>query len=142
MRKKKSRSLRLDTTTQSTDPNKPIFLAKPPGAPAYYGFPLIEATRMDGFCFGAITDFEDPEGCRQGDGFVEAPDGSRAGLVWEVGEGEISQISPPDENRWGVWAVWFPKPVRNIEDQIFNFYHVLPALKEIYFFNVRDKKHK
>lgn len=32
----------------------------------------------------AITELADPEGCEAGDAFVVAPDGSRAGIVWDV----------------------------------------------------------
>ena len=62
-------------------------MAPPPGAEAYHGFPLVGQTRQGGWCLGAITDpFEadTPEGCTIGDLFVEAPDGRRAGLVWDV----------------------------------------------------------
>ena len=131
-KKPRSKPLQLDSSAQSASPSQPAFLAKPPGAPAYHGFPLIEATRTDGFCYGAITKFEEPEGCCEGDGFVEAPDGSRAGLVWQVGKGEMRQVLAPDDKRWGVWGVWFPKPVKNVDDLTMNFRHILPALKETY----------
>lgn len=50
----------------------------------FYGG-LVEATLADGWCYGAITQNpcpDHPEGCVSGDGFVVAPDGSYAGLVW------------------------------------------------------------
>jgi hypothetical protein len=67
-----------------------------------------------------------------GDGFVVAPDGRRAGIVWEVGEGDIPLVAPPDESRWGVYAVWFPRMVRTVDDLVFNFRQVLPELKKRY----------
>ncbi len=125
--------LRLDPAAVSADPNAPPFVARPAGAPVYYGFELIEETRLDGWCFGAITEFEDPDGCTWGDGFVEAPDGSRAGLVWEVESGkEIVEIMPPERDRWGVYQVPFIRPVRNTEDLVANFHAILPQLKELH----------
>jgi hypothetical protein len=106
--------------------------SRPEGAPVYHGFVLVEETRTDGWCFGAITAFEEPEGCEAGDGFVVAPDGSRAGLVWEVGAQGIQEVLSPDEGRWGVYAVWFPRAVKTAEDLAFNFRHVLPELKKKY----------
>ena len=80
-----SKPLLLDEQKVSSSSELPAFLSRPEGAPVYHGFVLVEETRTDGWCFGAITAFEEPEGCKAGDGFVVAPDGSRAGLVWEVG---------------------------------------------------------
>ncbi len=101
----KSRKLALDAKATTADGTLPAFLSKPEGAPVYHGFPIIEKTCTDGWCFGAITDYEDLDGCDSGDGFVVAPDGSRAGLVWDVGDGELAQIIPPDEERWGVYQI-------------------------------------
>jgi hypothetical protein len=127
-----SQPLRLDETAESANPDLPAFLSRPKGAPVYHGFSLVEETRTDGWCFGAITEFEDPEGCKWGDGFVVAPDGSRAGIVWEVGEQEIQVVLPLDEGRWGVYAVWFPRSVKTVDDLVFNFRHVLPELQKKY----------
>src|SRR5262245_48377424 len=91
-----------DSTAESADPELPAFLARPEGAPVYHGFPLIEETRTDGWVMGAISEFADPAGCEWGDAFVQAPDGSRAGLVWEVGDFELYEIVAPDSDRWGV----------------------------------------
>jgi len=74
----------------------------------------------------------DPHGCTDGDGYVIAPDGSRAGLVWDVGSREPREISPPNKERWGVYQVWFPQPVRTVEDLVANFRSILPQLKAIY----------
>ena len=127
-----SRPLQLDKKATANDPNLPAFLSRPEGKPIYHGFPLIEETRTNGWCFGAITEFEDPEGCESGDGFVVAPDGQRAGLVWDVGENEMQQVAPPEEGRWGVYAVWFPRIIRTVDDLVFNFRFVLPSLRKKY----------
>lgn len=123
----------LDETAASADPALPAFLARPADAPVYYGFPLVEETETDGWRFGAITGFDDPDGCEWGDGFVVAPDGSRAGIVWEYCKGEaqgIYEIMPVEPGRWGVWGLQFPRLVRTIDDLVFNFRHVLPQLQE------------
>jgi hypothetical protein len=125
----KSKDLMLDADAASTSANQPAFLSKPPGAPVYHGFPLIPETSVDGWCYGAISEFADASGCTEGDGFVQAPDGSRAGLVWEVGVGEMHEICAPDSERWGVYEVWFPQPVYNVNDLRDCFAHVLPALR-------------
>ncbi len=124
--------LKLDKSAASTSADLPAFLSRPKDSPVYHGFNLVDETRTDGWCFGAVTDFEDDEGCEWGDGFVVAPDGRRAGIVWEVGEGEIQVVAPPDESRWGVYAVWFPRMVRTVDDLVFNFRQVLPELKKRY----------
>ena len=121
-----------DPNVESSDPSKPAFFSRREGTPVYYGFPLVEETRTDGWCFGAITAFEDPDGCDCGDGYVVAPDGSRAGLVWEVGEFPVREVCGPDDGRWGVYAVWFPKVVRSVEDLVECFRSVLPELQRIH----------
>ena len=124
--------LRLDETAGSSDLSQPAFLSRPEDAPVYHGFGVLDETRTDDWCFGAITEFESAEGCEWGDGFVVAPDGRRAGIVWEVGEGDLQTVLPPDKSRWGVYAVWFPRMVRTIDDLAFNFRYVLPELKKKY----------
>lgn len=76
----------------------PAFLAPPNGAPAYHGFPLLDGSEKEGFTFGVITE---PVGAKWGDAFVIAPDGSRAGIVWQT-EGNPSPIvCEPSIGRWG-----------------------------------------
>jgi hypothetical protein len=117
---------------ESADPALPAFLARPKGAPVYHGFPLVEETRTDGWCYGAITAFQDPVGCDAGDGFVVAPDSSRAGLVWSVGTFPAQVICEPDAERWGVYSIAFPRAIRTVEDLVDCFRAVLPELKAIY----------
>ena len=128
----RSNPLRLDDAAESADSSLPAFLARPKDAPVYYGFPVVPESETDGWFYGAITEFVDPAGCDGGDGYVLAPDGSRAGLVWEVGSAEAQEISPPEEGRWGVYQVWVPQPVRTIEDLVAGFRAVLPQLQQIY----------
>jgi hypothetical protein len=123
--------LLTDPDAESARPDLPAFLARPAGAPVYHGFSLVEETRTDGWCYGAITEFIEPGGCECGDGFVVAPDGSRAGLIWSVGDFAIEQSLPPEPGRWGVWVVPFAKPVRNVADLVENFRRILPELQRL-----------
>jgi hypothetical protein len=122
----KGRGILLDLSAESADPDNVAFLARPEGAPVYHGFPVIEESETDGWFIGAITEYL---GADEGDAFVVAPDGSRAGLVWEVGDGTFDEICKPESNRWGVFAVWFPNPVQTEADFIDNFPYVLPLLQ-------------
>jgi hypothetical protein len=108
---------------------EPAFVAKPDGAPVYHGFPVVEESETDGWKYGAITAFEGVRGEKQGDGFVIAPDGSRAGIVWTTNGAPFSAICPPGEGRWGVYGVRFPSEVSSRQDLIRNFRAVLPQLK-------------
>src|SRR5512143_1116592 len=105
----------------------------------YSGFEIIPETDTDGWCFGAITVYGGtdcscpPGGCVAGDGFVEAPDGSRAGIVWSVGEiEEPFRISEPEQGRWGVFEVPFARPVKTTDDLVYCFRKVLPYLQDEY----------
>ncbi|MGO8689118.1 MAG: hypothetical protein ACLQLG_05750 [Thermoguttaceae bacterium] len=128
-RPRKPRPLALDANAQSANPDLPAFLARPEGAPVYHGFPILEDVEVDDFRLGMITDFHSsPE---NGDAFVVAPDGSRAGLVWCVGHAAaLEEVCPLEANRWGVWAVAFPEPMTSGEAIRRNLETVLPALKE------------
>lgn len=119
----------VDPNAASASPREPAFVAPPSGAPVYHGFRVLEDVTIEGFTFGAITDFE-TEPCESGDAFVIAPDGSRAGLVWEVGAArDMEQVLPLELERWGVWAVWFPHAMRTRADARNNLAAVLPDLK-------------
>lgn len=131
------KAIQTDPDARSADPSLPAFLARPAGAPAYHGFPLVDQSRTDGWCYGAITAFEEAEGCEAGDGFVVAPDGSRAGLVWSVGDFPTEMVCEPDEARWGVYSIAFPRAVRDVDDLVACFRAVLPELKVLYA-KVRD----
>lgn len=122
--------LAVDPLAQSASPTEPAFIAKPKGAPVYYGFPILSDVVVDGFTLGKISDF-DAEPCTEGDAFVVAPDNSRAGLVWEISdESYFREVSPRDSDRWGVWAVSFPHQMTSRENARRNLEHILPELRK------------
>jgi len=104
----------------------------------YIGFPFVKETAADGFIYGVLTDHfdfecEEDESCTSGDGFVQAPDGSRAGVIREIEkEPSLSVCIEPEEDRWGVYNVGFVKPIKIMDDLLFNFRTVLPLIKEAY----------
>jgi hypothetical protein len=84
---------------------------------------------VDGFTLGKITDWE-AEPCEAGDAFVIAPDGSRAGLVWEVCDPPYFQeVLSVEASRWGVWGVGFLLPMASRENARKNLESILPQLK-------------
>jgi hypothetical protein len=120
--------LSLDPEADSADTRVPGFLARPDGAPVYHGFAILEGVEADGFRLGTIIALG-PED--YGDAFVIAPDGSRAGLVWEVGSNrQLQQVSGFEPDRWGVWAVEFSRPMESAEAARRNLEEALPALRE------------
>jgi len=126
------RRLTTDPEAPSSAPGEPAFVAQQPGSPVYHGFIIVPETCTDGWCLGTMSEFEDPDGCASGDAFVVAPDGSRAGLVWEVGAAPLQEILPPDPERWGVYAISFPHPIRTVNDLVSAFRVVLPQLQTKY----------
>jgi len=121
--------LRLDQRAESASSDLPAFLARPAGAPVYHGFPIVPETETDGWVYGTISEFEDPDACEYGDGFVIAPDGTRAGIVWSVGTFPTKVLIGPESGRWGVFAIAFPRAVTNVEDIVICFRAVLPELR-------------
>lgn len=106
------------------------------GQLCYSDFELMKETETDGFIYGEITDhfyFENGDACISGDGFVQAPDGSRAGIIWRLEKvPSISICIEPEEDRWGVYEVGFIKPIKTMDDLILNFRTVLPLIKKAY----------
>ncbi len=126
----KGRPIAFDPKASRASATEPAFIARPAGAPVYHGFQVLEDVIVEGFAFGKITNFE-AEPSQEGDAFVVAPDNSRAGLVWEIADNvSVSQISPLEPGRWGVWAVSFPHPMNSRENIRRNLELILPALKE------------
>src|SRR5687768_1708708 len=114
------RPIAVDSIAESSSKDLPAFLAKPKGMPAYHGFPILEETALEGFRLGLITDFGSD--FTEGDAFVVAPDGSRAGLVWQISDAvSVSELSPLTADRWGVWAVTFVLPMSDVENARKNF---------------------
>jgi hypothetical protein len=129
-RQPKGLPLAIDNKATSGSATEPAFVARPEGAPVYHGFVVLEDVNVDGFTLGTITDFE-AEPSDTGDAFVIAPDGSRGGLVWEVSpKGYIEEVCAFDPNRWGVWAVSFPYPMKDRDNARKNLAAVLPDLKD------------
>jgi hypothetical protein len=89
----KGKPLAIDRNAISASSTEPAFVARPKGALVYHGFVVLEDVSVEGFTFGAITDFE-AEPSDTGDAFVVAPDGSRAGLVWEVFPDKVRRGGP------------------------------------------------
>jgi hypothetical protein len=131
--KRHSRALTLDPNASSADPSLPAFLGRPEDAQVYHGFPILEGSwTADSWCFGSITEYGNPNGIASGDAFVQAADGSRAGIVWEVGSGAVSEICAPEPGRWGVYAVWFPRPIASRVELIEALHSVLPQLRDLH----------
>ena len=126
------KKLLLNPAAESADSALPPFIARPAGAPVYHGFAVLPESCTNGWCFGVISDCTDPEGCDWGDAYVVAPDGTRAGIVWQVGEGSTYEVLPPDANRWGVYGLWFPALIRTTADIVAAFRLRLPELQAIH----------
>lgn len=129
MHESKGQPVRLDPDAVSANLEHPPFVARPPGAPVYYGFPVLEDVEVEGFKLGMISDWE-AESSDYGDAFVVAPDGSRAGLMWEIDpERRFRETLGFAPGRWGVWDVTFPHPMRTRQDARHNLAFVLPDLR-------------
>jgi hypothetical protein len=95
----------------------------------YHGYVVVPETFTDGWCLGTMNEYPEPSGSTEGDAFVVAPDGSRADLLWDVGTGPLQEVLPPGPERWGVYAVSFPRAIRTVEDLAEAFRSVLPQLQ-------------
>jgi hypothetical protein len=125
--------LRLDPEAESADPSLPAFLARPEGAPVYHGFPLLESSMSDdGWCFGTISDPDCPVGRDWGDAFVLAPDGSRAGLIWEVREPTMEVCIEPERDRWGVYNIGIANLVHDERELVEQLQGWLPELRRLH----------
>ena len=126
---RQGRPLAIDDSARSGSPTEPTFVARPEGAPVYHGFVVLDDVKVDGFTLGKITDWE-AEPCETGDAFLIAPDGSRAGLVWEVCDSPYFQeVMATEATRWGVWGVGFLLPMISHENARTNLESILPQLK-------------
>lgn len=123
------RPIATDPDAISASNSRPAFLAKPADAPVYHGFKILTDVVVDGFTLGIITDFE-AEPVNEGDAFVIAPDGTRAGLVWSVSdESHFEWLCDDTGDRWGVWAVSFLLPMSCRDNARSNLAGVVPMLK-------------
>lgn len=74
--------------------------------------PLLPETELEGFVFGT-TALQESGGA----GFLVAPDGTRAGIQWEVAESPfIMRVEPPGQDHWGVYRVGFVTAVNSVDD--------------------------
>lgn len=107
-----------------------------PRRPWLDGFPLVEETRTDGWCYGAISEFNAPEchpnGCESGDGYVVTPDGLRMMVFWSTGAQAAEWVPSSYDDGPGSLEVAFPKPVKNLCDLVECFRRVVPQLQRIY----------
>jgi hypothetical protein len=126
----------LDPAVELADPSKPPFVTAPPGSRPYHGHPLLEETRIGGWCLGVVTDPFEPDcdgGCTIGDAFVQAPDGSRAGLVWTLDQKPtFGMLCQPDSRRWGVFHFTLPAPIASMVRLRAAFAAMLPTLLGLY----------
>lgn len=127
----------IDESARSTQKGVPAFIARPEGAPVYYGFPVLDDVEVDGFRLGMISDFE-REASTWGDAFVVAPDYSRGGLIW-VTEGDdqwlsggFDEVMRRDYRRWGVWQVALPYRMRTRDDARRNLESIVPMLRMVW----------
>lgn len=128
----RGRPIVTDATAASANPDLPAFLARPAGAPVYYGFPLVEESRSDGWVLGMISAYGDAE-VHYGDGYVVAPDGSRCGLVWECCEDEaFSVVIEAESGRWGVYFVALPQSLHGPADTRSFLEAVRPRLEPLW----------
>jgi hypothetical protein len=123
----------LDPDAESAEAGQPAFLTPPPGSPVYHGFVMLAGVERDGFKLGMVTDYLRETDATEGDLFVVAPDGSRAGIAWVLGPFKaFTQIEPYTPGRWGVWHVEMPQPLRTIADAETMLKEILPALRPIW----------
>ncbi|WP_431051252.1 hypothetical protein [Roseateles sp. L2-2] len=91
---------------------------------------LIAGSQMEGWRLGYVgAPWPGPWPKRNGDLFVQDPDGGQAGIAWESDGPDILEILGASSGRWGVYQIRFPHPVMSEDDLIRNFHVVLPLLK-------------
>jgi hypothetical protein len=128
----KGKKILPDPSAGPKGQNSQAFVAQSMGKPLYQSFPVVAESETDGWMYGAITDHKSEDGITYGNGYVIAPDGSQAGIIWDLASPDFSQIYAPEEIRWGVYGVRFQRPVKSVEDIVYNFRAMLPKLKEQY----------
>ena len=87
------------------------------------------SVNLDGFRYISVR----VAGESSGSGHLEGPDGSRAGIQWEVGDGSyIMRLEGPGTDHWGVYRVGFARPVRSPSDLRANLEPLMPKFQVIY----------
>jgi hypothetical protein len=88
-------------------------------------FPEID---LDGFAYVSITDTR-----TSGTGYLRGPDGSRAAIRWEVGDGRyVSRLEGPTAESWGAYGLGFVDPVAGTGDLEAELRALLPKLRTLY----------
>ncbi|MFZ5813921.1 MAG: hypothetical protein ACOY93_01280 [Bacillota bacterium] len=67
-------------------------------------------------------------------GLLEGPDGSRAGIHWEVSSDGpfIARLEPPGSDHWGVYRLGLDRPVRGEADLAEALRALMPKLRILY----------
>jgi hypothetical protein len=88
----------------------------------------VRVTHLDGFRFESLH-----QGQEHGSGILWGPDGSRAGIQWEVAESPyIMRIEDPAGGSWGIYRLGFTRPVASEDEVTENLRELLPKLKVLY----------
>ena len=124
------RPIALDATAESANPNLPAFLAPPAGALAYHGFPILDGLEVDGWRLGLITDSIGTDD-NFGDAYLIAPDGRRAGVVWQVAQpSSFIELIGPERTRFGVFEVAVANGPTSLAGARRFISEVLPPIRE------------
>ena len=126
----KPRRILIDPKAKSAKRGEPAFIARPKGQPVYYGFPIVAGLDYKGFRLGLITEPEIAEDGEDGDAFIIAADNSRCGITYEVtGDFAVSEMLPPDEDRWGCYNVRLVYTMSTLAGQVANLQDMVDALE-------------
>jgi hypothetical protein len=126
------RPLARDETAASADPDLPAFLARPAGAPAYHGFPLLEEVELGGWQLGLITASLGTSD-DAGDAYIVAPDGRRAGLVWRVATPTAFHVlREPEQGRFGVFDVAATVGPTSLDNARSFVAEILPFVRDVW----------
>jgi len=90
---------------------------------------MLDSVLVDGFTLGLITDsFAQP--ATHGDAFVVAPDGSRAGLIWEIADQTYFETTiGPAPDRWGVFSVGAEHGPTTMDEAKLFLAEIVPSLR-------------
>ena len=90
--------------------------------------PVYPTGHSDGFEMQMFVSYGD---C--GDALIIAPDGRKAGLIWETGDTSLFATSiEPDTARWGTYAATLPLPLTTDAEADAYLAALLPRLKPLW----------
>ena len=119
----------LDPGAKASSDELPAFLAPPPDAPPYHGFAVIEDVTVEGWTLGLISNAF-AERSDWGDAFVIAPDGRRAGIVWQIEGAPCFERYIGDEGRrFGVFGVCVEHPPYSVDEGRAFLREILPEVR-------------